>query len=192
MSEIKKYEVLLETVRQNFASVVWTHKIQEKQADIYAERYSLLETINIILAALTSCGIISLFSNEDCIGLKIITAILSFGTLSITAYFKSFDLKTLEKQHKDAANQFIVIRNELLQIISDVHMKIKPVEEIYTEYQTIMTHLNELYVSAPSTSDKAVDRASSALNVKREYTYSDEEIDKFLPPALKGKMREEN
>jgi hypothetical protein len=26
-------QVLLDEVRQNYASVVWTHKIQEKQAD---------------------------------------------------------------------------------------------------------------------------------------------------------------
>ena len=28
-----KYQVLLDVVRQNYASVVWTHKIQIKQAD---------------------------------------------------------------------------------------------------------------------------------------------------------------
>ena len=48
---MQDYQVLLDVVRQNFASVVWTHKIQEKQADIYAERYKLLETINVIVAA---------------------------------------------------------------------------------------------------------------------------------------------
>ena len=32
-----KYQLLLDVVRQNFASAVWTHKIQEKQADIYGE-----------------------------------------------------------------------------------------------------------------------------------------------------------
>ena len=34
----KEYEILLDVVRQSYASVVWTHKIQEKQADIYSER----------------------------------------------------------------------------------------------------------------------------------------------------------
>lgn len=33
-----EYQVLLDVVRQNYASVVWTHKIQIKQADIYATR----------------------------------------------------------------------------------------------------------------------------------------------------------
>lgn len=187
--KLETYQTLLDVVRQNFASVVWTHKIQEKQADIFAEQYGLLETINIIAAAVTSCGIIgSVFS--DCLLIKIIAAILSFITLSITAYFKSFDLVSRQKQNKDAANQFLVIRNELLQVIADIHMKQKDAEEINENYQKIMGKLNELYVSAPSTSDKAVNRASEALNVNREYTYSEEDIDKFLPPALKGKVKE--
>lgn len=34
-----EYQVLLDAVRQNYASAVWTHKIQIKQADIYAVQY---------------------------------------------------------------------------------------------------------------------------------------------------------
>ena len=107
------HQILLDEVRQNFASVVWTHKIQEKQADIYAEQYKLLETINILLAAATSCGIITTIFVDGIVA-KVITACLSFGTLAITAYFKSFDLKSMEERHRTAANKFIVIRNRLL------------------------------------------------------------------------------
>ena len=57
-----EYQVLLDVVRQNYASVVWTHKIQIKQADIYATRYRHLENINVILAAATSCGAVSIFA----------------------------------------------------------------------------------------------------------------------------------
>lgn len=186
---MQDYQVLLDVVRQNFASVVWTHKIQEKQADIYSQRYKQLETINIIVAALTSCGVVSLVSNQECILLKIVTCILSFATLSITAYFKSFDLKSLEKQHKDAANHFIVIRNDLLQVIADIHMKNGSVQDINERYQEIMKRLNSLYITAPGTSDDAVNRASMALGKNKEYSYKDEEIDCFLPSGLRGKLK---
>ena len=86
------YQIMLEEIRQIFASVVWTHKIQEKQADIYAKRYRILETINILMAAATSCGIITTIFVDNIVA-KIIAAALSFGTLAITAYFKSFDVK---------------------------------------------------------------------------------------------------
>ena len=59
MMNLEQYQVLLDVVRQQYASVVWTHKIQEKQADIYFKRYNLLEIVNIVFASLTSCGIVS-------------------------------------------------------------------------------------------------------------------------------------
>lgn len=71
-----EYQVLLDVVRQNYASVVWTHKIQIKQADIYATRYRRLENFNVILAAATSCGAVSIFADQDSFVLKIATVIL--------------------------------------------------------------------------------------------------------------------
>ena len=187
---VHDYQVLMDLVRQNFASVVWTHKIQEKQADIYAENYAKLQTINIIAASITSCGIVSTIFAVDKfqLALKIVTAMLSFFTLCITAYFKSFNLQTLGKQNKEAANQFLVIRNELLQIISDIHIQKESVHDIEGRYNEIIRRLNELYVAAPSTTDKAVERATQALNEKQEYTFSEEEIDRFLPASLSGRV----
>ena len=105
MMLLEQYQVLLDVVRQQYASVVWTHKIQEKQADIYFKRYNCLETVNIIFASATSCGIVStIFFGELCA--KIITMFLSFVTLAITAYYKSFDLKSIGYGNKVSANEF--------------------------------------------------------------------------------------
>lgn len=112
---MEKYQILLDTVRQQFASVVWTHKIQEKQADQYAEKYKWFETVNIVAAALTACGIVSTIF-QDGIVLKIITALLSFVTVFISAYNKSFDLKTMAAANKTAANQVVGIRKAILKI----------------------------------------------------------------------------
>ena len=184
-----KYQLLLDVVRQNFASAVWTHKIQEKQADIYGENYSRLESLNILAASLTSCGIVSTIFCENLVA-KIITALLSFVTLSITTYFKSFDIKNMEKQCKDTANRLVVVRNDLLHIIAEIHMKSRSVDEINHDYIQIINTLNKIYVEAPSTTQKSVERASEALKTNNEYTYTEEEIDNFLPPTLRGKVEE--
>ena len=98
-----EYQMLLDEVRQNYASVVWTHKIQEKQADIYHEKYAKLETVNILVASVTSCGIVSTIFCDN-IWAKIIAAVLSFITLTITAYFKSFDIKGIKSSVSDNPN----------------------------------------------------------------------------------------
>ena len=186
---IEQYQKLLDLVRQNFASVVWTHKIQEKQSDIYEEKYKKIECANVFAAALTSCGVFSTFYQDFWL-IKVFTILLSFTTVFIASYMKSFDFKTLGKENKEYANRFLAIRNKLLSIIAEIHLMKKPVEEIQEQFENIMNELNECYVNAPTTTDKAVARASEALKVNKDYTFTDEEIDRFLPNSLRGKIKD--
>ena len=186
---MEKRQILLDTVRQQYASVVWTHKIQEKQADLYAEKYQKYETANIIFSSITACGVVGLIFQDD-IMWEIITALISFVTIFIAAYNKSFDLKARAADNKVAANQFIEIRNEMLQIISDIHIMEKSILEINTDFVEIMKRLNKLYTEAPTTTKEAVDAAREALKVNKDYTFDDAEIDLFLPPALRGRLKQ--
>ena len=185
----EKYEKLLSSVRQQFASVVWAHKIQEKQAEIYANNYNWCEFANILSASLTSCGIIGCFFREG-MPLKIATAILSFITIFCASYIKSFDFKQQSADNKRAANELVVIRNKMLQVITDLHMMERDIQDIEGDVKTITQRLNKLYVEAPATTNKAVDAAKKALLVKKDYTFNDEEIDRFLPPKLRGGIKD--
>lgn len=95
----------------------------------------------------------------------------------------------MEKQHKDAAEHFLVVRNELLHLIGEIHMQEKSVNELDEKFHGIEETLNALYLSAPSTTDDAVVAASIALGTNKDYTYTNDEIDRFLPPTLKGTIK---
>lgn len=168
-SSTHEYQVLLDVIRQNYASVVWTHKIQEKQSDIYAFYYKCLQIVNILVASLTSCGIIGIIFAGDKyqLILKITTAVLSFLTLFITTLFKSFDLNALSKENKDAANKFLVVRNEMLQVIADIYLQEDDVPAIENRFKEILSKYNDLCVDAPTTTDKAVKKQVKLLKSKR-------------------------
>ena len=85
----------------------------------------------------------------------------------ISAYNKSFDLKTLADGNKTAANQIIGIRNELLQIISELHIMEKDITEINGEFIKVMKRLNKIYVEMPTTTNEAVYNANKALKEKK-------------------------
>ena len=57
-----EYRAIDDLVRNHFANVVWTHKIQEKQAEVYEARYKLLATTNIVTASLNRRVCSRLFS----------------------------------------------------------------------------------------------------------------------------------
>ena len=178
-----QYNILEDAVRDMFARAVWSHKIQEKQADIYQMRYKWMETVSILCASLTAVGILSTIFTDQ-LWLKIVSAILSFATAFIAAYFKSFDLSTLTKSHKETANKLLIVRNEITSLLTSIKLKEKSIAELEDRYRTLMDKANEVYKGAPTTTDKAVALAKEALQVSGDNTFSTDEIDSYLPPAL--------
>ncbi|MBQ9345407.1 MAG: SLATT domain-containing protein [Kiritimatiellae bacterium] len=177
------YNILEDAVRDIFVRTVWSHKIQEKQADIYQKQYKCMETINILCASLASIGILSSIRHGE-LWIKIISAVLSFATVFIGTYFKSFSPNKLARVHKETANKLLIVRNEFTCLLTSIKLKNKSVEELEDRYRALMEKANEVYKDASTTTDKAVDLAKKGLQVKGDNTFSEEEIDSYLPAAL--------
>ncbi|MBR0341783.1 MAG: DUF4231 domain-containing protein [Oscillospiraceae bacterium] len=184
MSTKDEYLVLEDVVRNTFAGSVWSHKIHEKQADQYAKKYHTMETINIFCASLTSAGVVGTILCDE-MWLKVITAVLSFVTIFCSAYFKSFSLQDLIDKNRSTAHSIICCRNDLVTLLTEIRIRTGTPEELTEKYKAILEKLNEAYASAPTTTKNAVEEAEVALKDKEEYTYSDQEIDRFLPPHLR-------
>jgi hypothetical protein len=179
-----KYQSLEAVVRQLFASVVWSHKIQCKQADIYKNRYNTLNVVNIIASAITTAGILSVIF-ADPMWLKVASVIFSFATTAINAFLKTFDLSSLEKEHMKTANALWDIRERLLILLIQIGVGEKAYDDLLAEYQSVQQDLKNIYDNSPTTLDKAVAMARKALKDDGDYTYTDEEIDSFLPPMCR-------
>ena len=182
--ENNKLNILESEIRKTFASVVWSHKIQEKQSDLHYGKYKFFETLNIIITTLTSVGVFSSLINNSYI-LKLISTILAFSSLFITLYFYSFDLNNRWKYNKDTANKLLKIRNKLELLLVYLKIEIISLEDIKNEYESISDTLYEIYDSAPQTTNKAVKLAEIALINSRDNTFSEEQIDSFLPKYLR-------
>lgn len=178
-----QYNILEDAVRDMFARAVWSHKIQEKQADIFQKQYKWMETVSIICASLTSVGILSTIFTDE-LWIKIISAVLSFVTVFVAAYFKSFDLNKLTKAHKEAANRLLIVRNEITCLLTSIKLREKTVSELEDRYRELMDKADEVYKDAPTTTGKAVKLAKEALQVTGDNTFSKDEIDSYLPTAL--------
>lgn len=175
-----KYQSLEAVVRQLFASVVWSHKIQCKQADIYKNRFNTLNVISIIVSAITTAGILSVIF-ADPMWLKVASVIFSFAATAINAFLKTFDLSSLEKEHMKTANALWDIRERLLILLIQIGVGEKEYDVLLSEYQIIQQDLKDIYDNSPTTLDKAVSLARKALKIDDDYTYTDEEIDSYLP-----------
>lgn len=191
MSKRDKYQILLDEVKQKYASLVWTHKTQEKQAEIYDSLYNKIKFIDILFAALTSCGILAVLRDSNILDFKILTMLCSFISLFCSAYLGSFDLQRLSESNKSCANKLVICRDMLLHLITKIEIKIGTLESLNKEYESISKDISSIFELAPQTTNKALKLAKKSFD-NNEYSYSNDEINKFIFNAIKSSNPEEN
>ena len=171
-------------LRECFGRVVYSHKTHEKLADIFLGRLALLKWAQIVLAAITTGGCISVVFGAGQSGI-ILSAVMSTMLLVLNAYTKNYDLGELAQKSRQAGADLWIVREKYLSLLTDLRIGIKPVEELVVERDCLLQELYGVYSGAPSTNNKAYRKAQEALKSLEDMTFCDEEIDAFLPRALK-------
>jgi len=184
MEQNSQVNVLESQIRECFGRVAWTHKTQEKCADILIRRNNRIKIIQIILSAATTTGImITVFGDQKWVG--ILTALISTTLLALNTYLKNYDLGQVAQKHADCASDLWNIRETYLSLLTDIKAGIIDVELITSKRNELQSELHSIYHGAPRSISGAYDAASKALKSNEELTFCDEEIDMFLPKELK-------
>jgi len=178
------YAIIEGQLRECYGRVVYSHKTHEKCADILLNRLSTLKLWQIILSALTTAGFVSTFFGSGEIGAGI-GVFISTILLVLNAYTKNYDLGELAQKHKQAANEIWLIREKYLSLLTDLAIGKKTLEDIQEIRDLLLESLHAVYVGSPSTTFEAYKKAQNSLKMQEDMTFSDEEIDAFLPNELK-------
>ena len=182
-------QILEGQLRECFGRVVYSHKTHEKYADILQKRLSMLKLLQIVLSAITAGGGISVLFGAETVG-AIVASTVSAILLGLTLYMKGEDLGELVNRHKTAAADTWLIREKYQSLITDlVVIGEKSLEAIQEKRDLLMADLHSVYSSAPRTTYEAYKKAQQALKYSEDMTFSDAEIDAFLPSELKRSER---
>lgn len=178
---------LLESqIREIYGRVVYTHKTHEKCADVLKERSDYFKFAEILLSAATTTSVlVVLFGDGKTF--QFVAAACSTILLGITLYTKDFNLLAIAEKHKQAALNILEIREKLLSLLVDIKIGNKEIEQLQQRRDDLNEQLVNTYRGAPKTINKAYQIASKALQQNEEFTFTDEEIDKFLPESLRKK-----
>ena len=185
---LESKQVLEGQLRECFGRVVYSHKTHEKQVDILVKRLSGLKWAQIILSAIITGNFIFRFLGLGEIGLiigTIVVTVLSAALLILTLYTKENKLAELVQKHKQTAIDIWLIREKYQSLITDLKVGDQSLETIRQERSLLMEDLQSVYSRAPSTTPRAYRQAQKALQQNEDMTFSDEEIDAFLPPELR-------
>ena len=171
-------------LRECYGRVVYSHKTHEKCADILLTRLSSIKLWQIILSALTTGGFVAAAFGGDK-SAAIAGMLISTILLILNAYTKNYDLGELSQKHRQAGADLWIIREKYLSLITDLRMGEKPIETLQGVRDDLLEQLHAVYSGAPSTTYQAYKKAQEALKKLEDMTFSDEEIDAFLPKELK-------
>lgn len=177
------YDMTLEDqVRECYGRVVYAHKTHERMADRCTATLSRFKIAQIALNALTSAGLVGIVVTSKT-WVELATAAVSFLSLFVSAYLKNFDPGSTAQKHRDAAAKLWNVRECYLSLLTDLPQLPRVVAvERRNELQALLA---TLYTGAPQTNGKAYREAQKRLQKMEDMTFSDKEIDCFLPMSLK-------
>jgi hypothetical protein len=171
-------------VREGYGRVVYSHKTHEKCADLLLDKLSKIRVAQISLSALTTAGFVGVVFGAGQIG-AVAGLVISTVLLALNSYTKNYDLGELAQKHKQAANDLWMIREKYQSLLVDIAMKERPLESLQGQRDQLVEQLHTVYSGAPSTTFKAYKKAQVALKTLEDMTFTDAEIDAFLPKELK-------
>lgn len=171
-------------IRECYGRVVYSHKTHEKCADILLRKNGQIKMAQIVLSAVVTGGVISTFFGSGNWGTAI-SAALSTVLLVINSYTKDHDLGEIAQKHRQAGAELWIVRERYLSLLTDLRIGDSSLDDIRSRRDELLQDLHGVYTGAPSTNYKAYKMAQTALKALEDMTFSDDEIDAFLPRELK-------
>lgn len=174
-------------MRECFGRVVYSTKTHEKCADLCMGRLQWVKIAQIVLSAITTGGLITALLGDPKVAqiATVVSTLFSTVLLVLTAYMKDVDPGQQAEKHKKTASELWDIRESYLSMLTDLHDGNLDIAATREKRDELQTRLASIYSTAPRTNAKAYGIASDGLKSQEELTFSDEEIDKFLPATLR-------
>lgn len=185
-----QYKLLID----RFGKMIWTHKIQEKQADIYMRKSKWLKTKMAFWTVLTTTSAIMVAINQILQVLNcewagnIITALFAGISSYYVLRYKDESYESKAKENKNYAAKCRRIRNEYESLLTDIKSdRVTNLDEIARRRDILEKDEDTLFSGeiAPHTSPEAYKEAEKALKQNKEAISEQDELASIIPENLR-------
>lgn len=193
MEMTEETKILYKSIEGRYVKVVWTHKIQEKQADIYCKKSKLMKKHICWFTVLTTGGVLfTLLPFPPLVIGGVEINIPNYISTVLALFLSYFNLRYGDGMLDDKASenrryaaQVHNLRNKYEALMYDILAGKLSDDEIISSRNSLESIENDLYsVGAPFTSEKAVDMAKVSLKQRKDSTTEIEELKAIMPPDL--------
>ena len=177
-------KVNLQVIRESFGRVVYTHKTHEKDVEGLSLWVTIIKVSNVLSIIVTLIALVVAVAGEPDISMFVGIGSVTL-TLILTLIQLSFSFEDRIERHRQAAKELLYLRDKYQYLIADITRGVTDDKEATILRDKLLREANIVYRFAPTTSSKAYKKASQALKINEELTFSNSEIDQFLPDELK-------
>lgn len=182
----------LSIVRQSFASTVFTHKVQEVAAENQEKNVLVIKIVNIVLVSIVLLLLIIQAANPTNLLFSYIGAGITVAEVIFLIIQLSFSFEQKMIMHKNSALKYMGLRDAYRALITDIMNESISTAEVVARRDLLQREYQIISDLAPQTGSKEYTEAQKRLNKRgavsgEEFTWSDEEIDWFLPESLRLK-----
>ncbi len=197
-------EKLLATIRYYFAQSVFMNNIHYKayyRLDKILKRAKLIVTvISSLTLALIITNLIILetpsTNNNSILKILYFIGMALTGLSLIYELFSKQDIGELKCCHRHVAEDYKILRDQFMSLIEEVMTSSDSEKQLRIKFHKLQDNYSQLGKSSPTTENADYTDAQSGLgigsNSDEEFTWSDTEIDRFLPLLLRKNNNEKS
>lgn len=176
-------ELIHNQVREQYGKLVYSYTAHLKEAKILEKKSNILKICNIVLSAISTCGLIAIIIDWNPKLCSIISVIFTTAILVISTYLKSANYDEKILSHRSTSHLLWPLREKMISFLTDFHELSH--EERIRKRDKFISDLSDIYSRELLTSEKAYSLTQEALKEKEEQFFSEEEIDAMLPASLR-------
>ena len=173
----------VEVIRESFGRVVYSHKTHEKAREIENSKAEVVKWANIILTALTSGSLLTTVVTNERVLLYTSSALAAI-TLGFLIFQLSFNPEKEAERHRTVAKELWYVREKYIHLLTDIATNPHGIDASRRRNE-LVEELKFIYKFAPDTSSKAYAAAQKALKISEDMTFSNDELNRFLPDSLR-------
>lgn len=174
-----------------FAQTVFTHKVHEGACERNNKKENFLEWTSVVFVFFTLVSLVLDLTYFQEFKFSYLGISLTITELTLQITGKTFQFGEKAICHKNTAQKFLHLRNDYLSLIADI-MNNQSTQEVKIRRNELINRYNEICDLSPQTESSNYEYAQKKLQTKSEqgkghYSWTEEEIDSFLPKELKLK-----
>ncbi|ACV21357.1 Uncharacterised protein [Slackia heliotrinireducens] len=175
-------EALKNQIRDEYGRLTYTYTCHNKDAAFYAIGEKAISWLQLVLSVVSTCSVMSLLVSDGKVQLWI--AVVASAVLAlISAFDKEKNFTAKANSHTEAANQIWLIREKYISLITD--FDILTDQDVRQARDALLLETSGVYSSTPKTTPRAYRATRVALKNDEEQFFTDDELDKLLPKALR-------